>query len=905
MKKLFALLAFCLTVPGLAATYTVNAGSSAATIQSTLNTAASTAGNTVVFSAGTYRLAAALNLPCSNGTIYTGANVGIVTQSNLPAAVLTSTVPTNYALSTNSNGTTLTGSQGCTIQYLRFSGTQGGIIVWYPASGIVIQNNAFDNDNPPAGGESSKPNIYITGVNGGFSAANGVQHISILWNLFFNNCAAIRAVAYPDSGGGCAATWVNGFNNYLTWSNNTVNLTEQGLKLADQSAFGITSTNADVENNNMQGNSRILIETQQDTNGVGTYSHNAFYQPYNPSYNTFGLSVPEYIPSISPTHTVQDNVFIAGVPVNLAGSAGHYGIGLELWGAGSIAENNLFQGGNVPDTCGAGWGCTGYGISVGEAFTNATITGNYFSGHDLWAGTANDVSMAVQYEDGGSKSNAGIVLSPNTVVETSATIPTVAPAISATSGTITLSDSDTSHRLSIFYTTDGTTPAIFPPGGSAGTSKVYTGPFTVASGATVKAIASWGQGANQGIVFPQFGYVPSSVTSMVVAAADRALTGARTLTGAYLHANANTVVKGSTLQFTAYGTYSDGSVGRLPDADGNAVTLWNTSNHALAKTSSTGHVTAMASGRVNVEATIGSLKSNPWTVTILEPGQAAPAVSEPAAAPRVAPAVPAPEVAAIPAVEAAAPSATPSAGATPSAAAAPGSPAPADAAPGTPVSATPAPASPVSAGSVPTGPVPASPGPPQPDTFLGPFWRLVTPAGGSASISNSHLFLGVPGGSNHDALQPSNQAVRVIQTIGNADFDVVIKIDSPLFATDGNTSQGLMVLHGATDFITFALTTDGNKIGLSAHDVVGGVATTLLQDGDFSQYQNPMYLRLTKTGSAYDAMYSLDGASWNQAASFTDTEATTGIGPFAGNYNEDPGYAVPVVMSVNWFDVQQ
>ena len=203
------------------------------------------------------------------------------------------------------------------------------------------------------------------------------------------------------------------------------------------------------------------------------------------------------------------------------------------------------------------------------------------------------------------------------------------------------------------------------------------------------------------------------------------------------------------------------------------------------------------------------------------------------------------------------------------------------------------------------GPAPASPGPPQPDTFLGPFWRVITPLGGSASISNSHLFLGVPGGSNHDALQPSNQAVRVIQTIGSADFDVVIKIDSPLFATDGNTSQGLMVLSGPADFITYALTTDGNKIGLSAHEVNHGAATTLLADGDFSQYQNPMYLRLTKTGSAYDAMYSLDGTSWMQAASFTDTEITTGIGPFASNYNEDPAYAVPVVMSVNWFDVQQ
>ena len=41
----------------------------------------------------------------------------------------------------------------------------------------------------------------------------------------------------------------------------------------------------------------------------------------------------------------------------------------------------------------------------------------------------------------------------------------------------------------------------------------------------------------------------------------------------------------------------------------------------------------------------------------------------------------------------------------------------------------------------------------------------MTPVGGSASISNSHLFLGVPGGANHDPLLTSNQAVRVVQEI--------------------------------------------------------------------------------------------------------------------------------------------
>jgi hypothetical protein len=612
-KVLLALIALSMGARAWATTFVVPAGSSAAAIQTIVNTAGNAAGNTVVFSPGTYILSATVNLPCFYGTIYTGPNVGIVTQTNLPTVVLTNTVPTNFAVATASNGTNFTGNQGCTIEYLRFSGTQGGILVYDPASGIVIQDNAFDNNNPPAGGDSSEPNIWIDGKNSGFTAATGVQYITVVWNTFFNNCAAIRASAYPDSGGRCASTWVNGYNNYLTWSNNTVNLTEEGLKLSEQSSLGITSLNADVENNNMQGNSRIMIESQQDTNGTGIYSHNAFYQPFNPSYNTFELSVPEYTPSISPTHVISDDVFVGNVPVTYNGTGGHYGIGLELWGAGSIATYNLFQGGNGPPTCPAGGWCSGWQICLGGTFTNGTVINNYFSGNDVWTGTPNDMHNALTYEESASSSNAGLIQTPNTVVQNSTTIPVAAPAISATAGsggsTITLSDSDTNHRLTIFYTTDGSTPAIFGPGSTAGTSKVYTAPFTVPTGTTVKAIASWGQGANQGIVFPSFGYVPSSVTALGIT--PEATVG-KTLTSAYLHAAANTMIAGTTLQFNAYGVYSDGSVSKLP----NSSIAWGTSNHKVALISMGGHLTAMGAGAVNVQATIGNLKASYWTVTV-------------------------------------------------------------------------------------------------------------------------------------------------------------------------------------------------------------------------------------------------------------------------------------------------
>jgi len=181
----------------------------------------------------------------------------------------------------------------------------------------------------------------------------------------------------------------------------------------------------------------------------------------------------------------------------------------------------------------------------------------------------------------------------------------------------------------------------------------------------------------------------------------------------------------------------------------------------------------------------------------------------------------------------------------------------------------------------------------------------MSPSGGSASISNAHLFLGVPGGANHDTLTGNNQAVRVVQAIGNQDFDVAIKIDLPLYAGDASTRQGLMVLGSNQNFLTFALETNGTKIGLGAQIVNNGAVSTVLDDPDFSQYQNPMYLRLTRAGSAYVAFYSLDGVSWTQATTFNDSGSTIAIGPFASNDNSNPAKAVPVVMSVNWFDVLQ
>src|ERR1700729_4139851 len=72
-------------------------------------------------------------------------------------------------------------------------------------------------------------------------------------------------------------------------------------------------------------------------------------------------------------------------------------------------------------------------------------------------------------------------------------------------------------------------------------------------------------------------------------------------------------------------------------------------------------------------------------------------------------------------------------------------------------------------------------------------WTVVAPAGGSAAVSNGHLVITVPGGSNHDAFTPALDAVQVEQKISNVNFDVNVKIDSVLPSSAQYSGDGLMV----------------------------------------------------------------------------------------------------------------
>jgi hypothetical protein len=92
-----------------------------------------------------------------------------------------------------------------------------------------------------------------------------------------------------------------------------------------------------------------------------------------------------------------------------------------------------------------------------------------------------------------------------------------------------------------------------------------------------------------------------------------------TLVSVYLRGegNATTVVLGNTLQFIAYGVYSDGSVGTLPDAYGNNVSRWDTNNHPVAKINNIGVMDNYSVGVVQIKAQIGSMWVNSSNVKVI------------------------------------------------------------------------------------------------------------------------------------------------------------------------------------------------------------------------------------------------------------------------------------------------
>ena len=565
-------------------TINLNSGMSQSTLQSTLNSAPSCA--LVVFAAGTYNLSSSLSIPCSSKLTLTGP----------AASPATAIISGTFA---NSTLFTMSGCSGVTIEFLGFNGGTpsagggGGIYVGPTSSNVTISYNNFSGNQGGASNTGSMAGVFFDG-----NATTWDTNLVLDWNTFGaqGNCSNAMT-QQVDQGGLCSAILFQNSNTNVTANNNKVAYQEEGFKILPQRYCA----NCTFDNNDFSNIHRIAIEFQIFTaKGPLFIEHNSFHDFVDAYFSTMGISTPCCFDGTEAVNsTVSDNVLIANSPAPNAPPE-YIPFAIEFWGDGSLAQNNLIQG---------YWA---NGITWGYVSATTAIQYNNICGPNM--ATNN------WYVSNEEHTTTALVTTPNTTSPTCSTVASTAPTISPAAGaiasgtTVTLADSGMNH--SVYYTTDGSTPTV--------NSTLYTAPFSVNPGTTVKAIGMWGQGANAKSYPSGYGYVPSGVVSAtyVASSVERApaakvssstaasdassgATGgagaaengavAAALESVTITPSQPTVAIGSTTQLKAIAAFNDGSV-----KDVTAEVAWQSSDARTVTVNASGMLTGLATGQATV-----------------------------------------------------------------------------------------------------------------------------------------------------------------------------------------------------------------------------------------------------------------------------------------------------------------
>jgi hypothetical protein len=179
-------------------------------------------------------------------------------------------------------------------------------------------------------------------------------------------------------------------------------------------------------------------------------------------------------------------------------------------------------------------------------------------------------------------------------------------------------------------------------------------------------------------------------------------------------------------------------------------------------------------------------------------------------------------------------------------------------------------------------------------------WTFVNPVGnGSFSLNGSELLLTAPAGTNHDpAFGGADNAVRVVQAVGNGDFTVDVKFDS--IPTQRYQFEGMLVEQDSANYLRFQFGSAGSALLVGAstilsHNETGVLSTTISPPAGTTS----LWLRIQKSGSTWTELWSTNGSTFNSVGSFTQALSLADLGPFVGNYNSSGAPATTA--SIDYF----
>ena len=507
-RPLLALFLLSICPIARAATHRVHAGQGSSMIQRLIS--AASPGDTVSFDAGIYRITSGLTLKC--GVTYTGP-VATPATAILSASFDPGSADIFYL------------PPGCTsptaIEYLGFQNT-GGIYVVTTNSNLTITQNQFSN-LPCCQSQGSSPAVYFDG--GGSPddpKAQILSNATLTWNTFGDPSSCLSPQREPmlsytqDTAGNCAGVIVQSSTDGMTISNNKFVHLGEGVhflcvnnpdpkKFPCEPPNAVTTQNVTAQYNDFSGIHRIAWEEQPQPTKNIVFEYNSYHDPTNPFFGNFDLSFACCDRGATvPGAVVTDNVLIQNVPTGPPPS--YIGYGIEAWGNGAKYSHNLVEGLNNADM-----------ISWGTGRLPWEIKDNY---------VCSPTSKNMIHEEGDWKQTppiqSGNVIS-TTCAARASSAPTILPKPNGTYSApiqVTLIDAGFTSGVgplgntSIYYTTDGSSPTTSSP--------LYTGPFSVAPGSTVKAIGMWGSGANPKSYPANYGFVPSVVQSAHYAASNPA-----------------------------------------------------------------------------------------------------------------------------------------------------------------------------------------------------------------------------------------------------------------------------------------------------------------------------------------------------------------------------------------------
>lgn len=182
-------------------------------------------------------------------------------------------------------------------------------------------------------------------------------------------------------------------------------------------------------------------------------------------------------------------------------------------------------------------------------------------------------------------------------------------------------------------------------------------------------------------------------------------------------------------------------------------------------------------------------------------------------------------------------------------------------------------------------------------------WTVVDPVGDGqvrvvgAGSGDAVAEIHIPGGAPHAVSMAANNAVRLMQSSNDVDFEVEVKFDS--IPTQTYQSQGLLVEDNASRFLRYEVMQEADGVYLFAASILDRQAA--IRGHQAVSGEAPLWMSIQRTGNNWVLGYSHDGINWISFTSFLQEISVSGVGPFAAShsYSSSPAFTARVDYFLN------